>query len=367
MNNIIDFKDFDINKINIDEKYIESQNCKNLYITNLKYDNDTMPLINLNDFNVNQNVILPYNNVFNEYKLSKNRYCINLYTSMIQKDKINEYVELSNKLNNLIKENENIKNILNKLNINDTRCCPFYLDYNIKQSKNDYQKLNHLKVFLPYKDNGNFDGLKIYKKIKDNDIVEINNIKNICDLEELLNIKKYSKLILTPFVRIKYLWFLKSNSFYNIGFKFFLEKLIIDYTDINNSSQINYNDYTDLFIDKSDYPNDFYNLYNIKVKNYNISKYNELKYNEPKQNEPKYIEPKQNEPKYIEPKYIEPKYIEPKYNEPKQNEPNNNINVLTDVLNKDKINMLFDIINERRKDNIIISITDKNFVVKITK
>lgn len=145
-----------------------------------------------------------------------------------------------------------------------------------KKDDNDNEN-NKIKLLLPNK-NGLFtNDFKIYQRIKDNDIIEINNIKNIIDLENFLK-NKYLNFI--PLIRIKYIYIINSSYEYApimVGFKIILEKLIINYiNNIDNMIDFNLNfnyiynnncndiiDDDNNFKDKSDYPNDFYNLFNI--------------------------------------------------------------------------------------------------------
>ena len=340
-NNIIDIKDFDINKINL--LPVNNKNLKNqVKYINLSYDYDYIPLINLGNFKVNDNkkqIIFKFNNLFHSTgSLDKNRYKLYLYKDMFPN---NDIIDFSNKLYYFI--NNNIKNINEKFQKNiDMKHCHIHSFYNNDDDdNNDLSKYNRLNLSLPRNKDGCFtDEFKVYKKIKDNNIVEIENINNIDDLYNLLNIRKnnYSKLILTPFVRIKYIYV----SSHLIGFKINLEKLIIDtengdfitnyynkYNITNKTTDKNILDnYIDSTLDKSDYPNDFNNIFNIKLK----SKSN----NDEKIND-------------------------------ENNNDINNINNIEYMLSEENINKLIDLIYDKKDNNININITPTTFYVKINK
>ena len=282
-NNIINLKDFDINKINIENYNSYKINDNTIYYTiNLNYNNDIIPLINLEEMIQNNNLYLiyKYNIDFYNGPNDKNRYHLHIYKDMFLN---NDIINFSNNLKNLILKNEKMDEIFNILKINKNkinkhfnRYNSFYKDY----SFDNHENLNHIDLSLPNK-NGKFaDEFKIYKKIKDNNIVEIENINDIDDLYNLLDKERncYSKLSLIPFIKIKHIYIFKVNNSFNIGFKINLEKLIIDYS-INEKKYnknnflfgyfINMNKYNDInnFIinnrDKSDYLNDFNNIFNI--------------------------------------------------------------------------------------------------------
>lgn len=197
-NNIIELKDFDVNKIKllpVNDKYLKNQvKCINLY-----YNNEPMSLINLGDFNINDNIkqiIFNFNKYFHSNPLDKNRYKLYLYKYMFPN---NDIIDFSNKLYSFIKNNS--KNINEKIKetIKLKRCNIHSFYINNYEEYEEASKYNHIILSLPRNNDGCFtDEFKIYKKIKDNNIIEIENINNIEDLEKLLNnkINNYS-LILT--------------------------------------------------------------------------------------------------------------------------------------------------------------------------
>lgn len=116
-NNIIDLKDFDINKINFDynKKYKELL----YYKIDLNYDNEVMPLINLGEINVNnmkKKLIFSYDYRFHSKGLNdKTRYKLNIYKDMFSNN--NNIINFSDNLKEIFFNNKKIDEILNNLHI----------------------------------------------------------------------------------------------------------------------------------------------------------------------------------------------------------------------------------------------------------